>query len=478
LLGALIAILTFIHTPAHSEEKGITPTRLEAAVKSLAAMPGMESATLGVAVLPLEGGDVLFDYNGRKSLVPASAVKVITTGAALTYLGPDYRFKTTLQTDSDGNVFIKGSGDPTFARYSTEEIFDTFTAQLKAAGIDKIKGAVVGDATAFDSQLAPDTWQYYDMGNYFGAGASGLTFLKNSYRAYFNPGRSAGSPAKFLRTSPVIPGLKFSNEMRTGSSGSGDRGFIYAAPYTDHAFLRGTIPLGRPGFSIRGSMPDPALTCSQFFAAHLEKAGIQSAQPATTMRLLELADQTPKADRINLHTHESAPLSEIAHSTNHLSINLYAEALLKAVAYKRRGVGSTKRGTEELTNFVGSLGIKTTGLHIADGSGLSRLNGVTPRQFVYLLKGIQKGEQGDEFLRTLPVAGKSGTLKYIGGGTAAAGRIRAKSGTLERIKCYVGYADSTSGERYAFAIMVNNFTGSYYPIKSGIERIMAAIATL
>ncbi len=116
-------------------------------------------------------------------------------------------------------------------------------------------------------------------------------------------------------------------------------------------------------------------------------------------------------------------------------------------------------------------------MHIADGSGLSRLNGVTPRQFAYFLKSIHNGEHGESFLRTLPVAGESGTLKYIAGGTPAAGRIHAKSGTLERTKCYVGYADARSGKRYAFAIMVNNFTGDYYPIRKGIERIMTALVS-
>ena len=463
---------------SQSAEKTRNTSRLQSAVDSFIALPGMESATLGIAVLPVEEGQVLFDHNGRKSFVPASAMKVITTGAALTYLGPDHRFKTTLQTDTDGNVFVKGSGDPTLAQYSTDKLFNTFSAKLKEAGIEEIDGAVIADATAFETQLAPDTWQYYDIGNYFGAGASGLTFLQNSYRAYFNPGRSAGSPAKFLRTSPAIPGLKFTNEMRTGKSGSGDRGFIYATPYTEHAFLRGTIPLGKPGFSIKGSMPDPPLTFARFFSTHLESTGISCVHPATTMRILALEDQNPTAERTDIYHHESAPLSEIALSTNHLSINLHAEALVKAIAHKRRGVGSTKAGAEEMEKFVASMGIRTNGLHIADGSGLSRLNGATPRQFVYILKGIHNSEHGDVFFRSLPIAGKTGTLKYIGSGTAASGRIHAKSGTLERIKCYVGFADSTSGKRYTFAIMVNNFTGSYYPIKKAIERTMGAIATL
>ena len=477
-LRRLLAVLAIAVMPVGHAKEPDHASAVRAATEQLANATGMKSGILGVAVLPVKGGAIAYDHMGATSLVPASAMKAITTGAALHYLGPGYRFTTTLQSDTGGNLFIKGSGDPTFAEYSTGAIFDEFTAKLKEAGTTEIGGAVIGDATAFGTQLSPDTWQYYDIGNYFGAGASGLSLLRNSYRIYFAPGKSVGSPAKFLRCAPAIPGLKFTNEMRTGSASSGDRGFVYATPYTQHAFLRGTIPMGRSSFSIKGSMPDPALTCAQFFSAHLEENGIRTARPATTMRRLALEKKAPSAGRTDIFTHRSAPLSKIVQSTNFYSINLHAEALLNAIGQKTSGRGTSKLGAAANLRLVKSLGINTTGLHIADGSGLSRLNGVTPRQLTYILKAFHNGEHGTIYLASLPVAGKSGTLKYITGGTPAAGRIRAKSGTLERVKCYVGFADARSGKRYAFAIMVNNFTGDYYSIKKGIERIMTAIVGL
>ena len=382
----------------------------------------MTSGTLGVAILPVEEGAVLYDHDGGKSLVPASAMKLITTGSALHYLGPDYQFPTTLQTDAEGNVFLKGSGDPSFAEYSSEKLFDVFTAKLKEAGIKEITGSVIGDASAYGTQLVPDTWQYYDIGNYFGAGAAALNFRRNTYRAYFQPGSSTGAPAKFLRCNPEIPSLEFTNEMRTGSPNSGDRGFIYVMPYGEHAFLRGTIPKGRSGFSIKGSIPDPALTCAQFFNTHLEKHGLATSNPATTMRRLDMAKTPPKTERQDIYTHLSKPLSELIRSTNHFSINLHAESFLRAVALKETGRGDIKAGAATNLKLVGSFGVNTTGLYIADGSGLSRLNGVTPRQFVYILKGFHNGEHGKTFVKSLPIAGKSGTMKYIAGGTPAAGR--------------------------------------------------------
>ena len=242
--------------------------------------------------------------------------------------------------------------------------------------------------------------------------------------------------------------------------------------------MRGTVPLGNPSFSIKGSIPDPPLTCAQFFTIHLEKNGIRAANPATSMRLLALEDKTPPAARTDIYTHQSAPLSKIVQSTNFHSINLHAEALLKAIDLKKSGRGTTKGGAAAILALVRSFGINLTGLHIADGSGLSRLNGATPRQLAYILKSFHNGPHREIYSASLPVAGETGTLKYITGGTPAAGRIRAKSGTLERVKCYAGYADARSGQRYAFAIMVNNFTGDYDPIKQGIETIMTAIVGL
>jgi len=479
LLAVAILYCGLTSTPVtNAAEPAAGSEALQAAVEALASSPSMRSGILGVAVLPLDGGEIIYDHEGARSLVPASAMKVITTASAIYRLGSDFRFATALQVDADGNVIIKGSGDPSFAEYASDDIFATFTAKLKAAGIEKVEGAVIGDASAFGTQLIPDTWQYYDMGNYFGAGASGLSFRRNSYRAYFAPGKRAGEVARFLGTSPQIPGLQFTNEMRTGTARSGDRGFIYVVPYGEHAFLRGTIPAGSSRFSIRGSMPDPALTCAQFFHDYLTENGMAVARPATTLRRLVAADSAPSSERRELHVHLSEPVRKLALDTNHRSINLHAECLLRAVALKETGTGTIGAGIDASRRLFASFGIDTTGLHIADGSGLSRLNGVTPRQFAYLLKSIHNGEHSETFLRTLPVSGQSGTLKYISGGTPAAGRIRAKSGTLERIKCYVGYADSQSGKRYAFAIMANNFAGDYYPVRKGIERIMSALVRL
>ncbi len=132
--------------------------------------------------------------------------------------------------------------------------------------------------SAFGTQLIPDTWQYYDMGNYFGAGASGLSFRRNSYRAYFAPGKRAGERGPLPPHQPAHPRAGISpTKCSPALTRSGDRGFIYAVPYGDHAFLRGTIPAGRSSFSIRGSMPDPALTCAQFFRDYLAEHGMRGA---------------------------------------------------------------------------------------------------------------------------------------------------------------------------------------------------------
>ncbi len=151
---------------------------------------------------------------------------------------------------------------------------------MKQAGISKIEGNIVGDASIFDSQLIPDTWIWEDMGNYYGSGACGLNINENFYKLYFKP-NAVGKLATVLRTEPEIPEITFSNEMETGSASSGDQGYIFGAPFTYNRTLRGSIPAGRSEFAIKGALPNPPLQCASWLKNALEKVGISSLDAKT-----------------------------------------------------------------------------------------------------------------------------------------------------------------------------------------------------
>ena len=430
-----------------------------------------ETSTVGVALLSLsEGSEVVVDYHGKQGFIPASTTKVLTAATALDFLGPDFVFETVLEQASD-DVIIKGGGDPTLAEYGSDELFATWLSALKEAGVTAIKGRVIGDASIFEVQQRPGSWAWSDLGNYYASGACGLNFYQNTYQAFFQPG-AVGAKARFLRTEPILPGVEFYNEMLTGSSESGDLGYVYAAAYGDVAFLRGSIPAGR-AFSIKGALPDPALLCAQLFERYLKKQGVEVGNKASTIRKMRATGKLVASERHALHTHKSKPLREILIRMNHKSVNLLAESILKRV-----GGGSTEGGVNTVEALFRKHQISTIGFAMNDGSGLSRSNLVSPRQMVHFLKSADSGDHAEVFRRSLPVAGQSGTLKSVARGTAAAGRVRGKSGTIARVKCYVGYVDARSGKKFAFAIMVNNYAGKYATVKPGIERVMARMAEL
>lgn len=473
------AIFIALLCTAHAE----TPAGLlavKSAAEKLGQRPGMDSARVGVALLRLgENSDVVIDVDGKKGFIPASTTKLLTSVVALDTLGPDFTFATTLGHTGtitngtlSGDLVIQGSGDPTLAEYGWDDLFEKWTAIVKAASITKVEGRVIGDSSFFGGQPRSGTWTWKDIGNYYASGAQGLNFFNNTFRIRFLPGK-VGAPAKLLGTNPELPGVTLHNEMRTGSTGSGDQGYVYAAPYSNIVHLRGSIPSGST-FTIKGALPEPALTCAQLFHQRLTKEGVTITQEANTVR----SQGKPKPPINTLTTETSAPISNLLQRMNHKSVNLFAETILNRTGKSRGGTGSTASGVAAVDAYFKKHGIITRGFVMNDGSGLSPLNTITPRQLVYFLKAANSDKYVDILRRSLPIAGRTGTLKSVARGTAAAGRVRAKSGTLSRTKCYAGYVDASSGQRYAFAIMVNGYSRKYSDVKPGIEAIMARMAEL
>lgn len=456
-----------------------------AKVEEIAGETGLRTALVGFCLVDLEAApDTAVGYRMDASLVPASTMKVFTTATANELLGPDHRFTTELQTTGTlgedgilaGDVVIRGGGDPTLAATDLSATYAKWKAALLGAGVKGVEGSVVGDASVFGTALTPDTWQWNDMGNYYGAGACGLTVHQNLFRATFRT-PSAGAKAPLAGTDPKLPGYEFYNEMRVGAAGSGDHGYIYGDPYGKLVTFRGTVPAGSGSFTIKGALPDPALFCARTFSDYLNGNGLPVAGEPTTDRLLGMAGKEIGA-RQKVFEQASEPLSGILVTTNHKSDNLRAECLHRAIGVKAKGQGTTVAAAEAVRAHWAGKGIDMTGFFMGDGCGLSRANTVTARQMVLMLREASKGERFATFRDSLPVAGRSGTLKSIGGGSAAEGRVRAKSGTMDRIRNYAGYIDTRSGKRYAFALFVTNYTGDLASVKAKIVRVWSTMAGL
>jgi len=398
----------------------------------------LDHATVGIYAVDTTTKETLADQNSDLSVIPASCMKVVTTGAALHILGEKTRFETHLEYNGTidakilkGNLYIRGGGDPCLGSdriegsLSWQKQIEAWASAVQALGIQTIEGTVIGDATKWEKALAVPSWSWEDLGNYYGAGACALSFHENAYSLFFKPDPIVGENATLLRTEPPLPLLAFQNEVKTGPEGSGDGACIYGSEFSSTQFLRGTIPAAVSEFAIKGAIPDPASYCADLLTEALRARGISVCEKPIKS----------ETKRIVFHTTKSPTIGEIVHWANQKSINLYAEHLLKKMGEVLYQEGSTAAGIKAVTHFWRSQGIDLDGFNMVDGSGLSRKNLVTAKQLVQMLIRMKTSDSFPIFLQSLPQQPSS---------------IRAKPGSMSLIKGYVGYAEGT-----AFAIVVN-----------------------
>ncbi|MEM9023274.1 MAG: D-alanyl-D-alanine carboxypeptidase/D-alanyl-D-alanine-endopeptidase [Bacteroidota bacterium] len=486
LIGALAAGVLGI-TVGMAQEPSAP---IHSALKKVLAAPDMAHASLGVYAVMVDNDSVIIAHEADRSLVPASTMKIVTTAAALEILGDSMRFRTDVEYSGrlDGNrvlqghIYIRGGGDPTLgSRFFEQDYREPIAAiedwadSIASLGFDSINGAVIGDAQLYDFEMVPSTWIWGDMGNYYGAGTSGLTVNDNSSKLVFATGPVSGRPSKLLRTHPHVPGMTVENHVR-GTDVDHDDAYVYGAPYNFERYATGEIPKGRSAFEVKASIPDPALLTAQLLEAALRERGIGLSAPATTVRREKLARTYWAPERARITTTFSPPLREIVYWVNMKSVNLFAEHLQVAAGLKLEGVGSSAVGSAAIEAFWQRKGIGKRGLYVNDGSGLSRFNGITPRQMTDMLVYMTGSDHFEAFEASLPVSGRSGTLKGIGKGTPAENNLRAKSGTMTRVKSYAGYVHSRSGKRIAFSMILNNCDCSSYRALIKLQRLMVALA--
>lgn len=428
-------------------------------IKRLASAPGAANASWSLSVKAVSGKRIA-EHNPALNLVPASIMKVMVTAAALEKFGPGQTFTTSLFLEGElsrgvlnGNIRIVGGGDPSLGSELIKnarpfrEVLADWAGAVRKAGIKSVKGAVIGDGSAFDS-VQPGSWAWEDIGNYYAAQPSALIANDGYYRLFFRPSEKVGEKAEVLRTEPEVKGLKFENYMRTGPEGSGDNGYIYAFPGQSRAVLRGTIPQGKPEFSIKGALPDPALFVAQSFSSVLSASGV----PVSGT---EIAFRAPPPRKLVAET-ISRPLREVVRVTNKRSFNLYAEMLLRHL-----GGGSPSAGAEAVRDFISKSGADVSELKLADGCGLSRGNRVKAENFTDLLRALHDRKYFRDFYDSLVFPGDpdaSGHARRIGVGTPLEKNLRLKSGSLNGVRAYTGYLRTKKGRELAFTSIVNNYS--------------------
>lgn len=465
-------------------------SRLNAEIEKLKADEALKHAVWSICVMPVKKDTILAEYNSNISLIPASTLKIVTTGAALSMFGSDFRFETKLQYDGKldlttgilkGNIYIVGGGDPTLESQFFKDpkdslsVTDKWAVILKNKGVKSVEGAIIANASIFDENIIPPQWIWADIGNYFGAGACGLSYHDNKYTLLLKSGET-GSAAVITKSVPDIKGLQVVNTVTAG--GEDDNAYIYGAPYSYYRKIQGTIPANKTDYEVAGSMPDPALFCAQALEESLKSIGISTTLPPTTIRILNETYKPAGTTKYTLFTTFSPPLSEIVYWTNLKSNNLFAEHLLKYISYKKNGLGKENDGTDIITEFWKNKGADVSGFFMNDGCGLSRSNVITTKTEAQVLRLMSEDKSFDTFLNSLPVAGISGSLVDLCTGTGAQNNLCAKSGYILRARGYAGYAKNKKNEMLCFSLLANNYECTAAEMKKKLERLLIAIAEM
>ncbi len=461
--------------------------RLEAALLDFENDPALEFASISFTAIDMDKNEIIASRNPKLSLATASTMKAITTGTTLALLGPNFKFETRLEYDGDlvngvlkGNLYLYGMGDPSLGSpymdgvVPLDQLANSFVRAVKAAGIKRIEGAVVGDGSYYEVASVIPTWQWMDMGNHYGAGVTGLNLHDNLYFLSFhqNP-RLDGRPSiKDVR--PELPKVKFYNELTSAAKNTGDNAYIYAAPYAEEVWVRGTIPLGNGTFRIKGAVLDPELFAAHWLRTALVEAGVSVSRQAQTQRLFK-----GSTHRKCIHHHYSPPLKDMLRHTNEMSRNMYCESYLKTLGLKFKKEASTEAGISVLLDFWKKRGIDTRGFFIKDGSGLSARNGVNSLTMAQIMRKMYVDKNSfPDYYDLLAVAGKTGTFKYLGRRTSLENNLHGKGGSMTRIRSYTGYIKTRGGRNVAFAIIVNNYDCSGYAIRKKLEKVLLGIAEL
>ncbi len=452
-------------------------------------------ARWSVLVVSLDTGDTLFAHAPDSLLAPASNLKLLTTAAALERLGPDFRFRTYLLADGPvrngvlhGNLILYGTGDPGIAdRFynSKTEVFEELVDQLAARGIKTVTGSLIADASYLPGPLRPPGWNPRDLNNYFTAPVSALSFNENVVSFRVEAGQRAGVPPE-VQTIPEHSGLDIENDALTVRGRAVPRLTIVRQQPSDPVRIEGRIREGSRDVWRQMTVPDPAAFTLSVFRSVLDARGIEIRgtdslveHPGASMvsgRKIFAPAVRPNAPHIRiLATHVSPPLLQYLEEINRHSNNFFAESVFRTLGRVTLGNGSPAASAHAVSSALHAMGVRTDRVVQLDGCGLSAGNRVSASTLVSILTHMARSPLWSDFWATLPEAGRPGGLSRMYH-TAAAGNLRAKTGTLEHVSALSGMVRSADGERLVFSMIVNG-TPSTRTAKWVENRVGARLAS-
>lgn len=446
----------------------------------------LKGAVVGVCAMEIadqagnDGNKTIVSYNASTRMVPASNMKLVTTGAALWAFGPEYRFTTgigysgSIGSDGtlDGDVYIIGGGDPTIGAadttaYKADALFWKWKTLLSGAGIKRINGNIIGDGSAWEGGLEHPGWEYADTWTYYGTGSSALSFYENTIDLQVSAGAEPGAPVNMLQAYPETPWLQIENQAVTGPAGTGNSLYMKTSAGSKNAVLTGTYAIDRRPKKEQASNKYGALTCAHEFWKNLKATGWE----VTGTYMEKTPDQVGCDGFVTIGGTQSPTLAEICRKTNFDSDNFYAESIFRAMGEAATGIAVYDSClvaiNEVLDDIVPGA---SNGIIQKDGSGLSRANSVSPE---WMASYLARMSGNKAFLESLPRPGE-GTLSALK--NLSPWKFRIKSGSMGGTLCYSGYVlDEDGNPRISFAIFTGNAAARTSAVRPVLESLIQLI---
>ena len=450
--------------------------------------PLFARATFGVRVESIADGRVLYTRNSEKLVVPASNMKLLTMAAAAEKLGWDFTFETRLDAAGriadgtlTGDLIVVGGGDPSIdsQNFGPSPVFDAWADALRAAGIRRVEGRLIGDDNLFDDSTLGPGWAWDYLGDGYAAGSSGLNYNENVAIIRIWPGDTAGAPAR-IELSPAGHGLTLVPKVTTTAAGGTASLSHFRNPGSEVLEVSGTIPLGRAVVVRTAAVENPTQFFVSAFKASLEAQGIFVRGGAWDIDALPAAavPVSSGADRRVIATRKSLPLSSLGAYFLKESQNFYGETILKTLGQRFGRGGGTVAGRRVVADTLTTWGIPADSYVMYDGSGLSRYNYVSADAIVSILKHVWNDERlRGPFLAALPVGAQDGTLELRMRNSVLAGRVQAKTGTISNVRSLSGFLITESGERLVFSMIANHFTATSAQVDAVVEKALVYLAT-
>jgi D-alanyl-D-alanine carboxypeptidase/D-alanyl-D-alanine-endopeptidase (penicillin-binding protein 4) len=475
---------------ARSPKRAAAAARFAGRAETLLAASPARKGDWGLLIVDAETGETLFERNADGYFVPASNMKLFTTALALAKLGPDYKFHTTLETRGtlspegtlSGDVLLVGRGDPNLSNrrfpFEQREEFDgppekvliELAEALAARGVKEISGDVIGDDSYFPRERYPNGWEIDDMVWEYGAAISSIVVDDNTVALTLTPGEKMGDPV-LASVSPLTPDFALENDVSTSAPGVKSDLTLTREPGANLVVVRGTLPAKGTPRKLVLAIEEPALHAASLLRGLLSERGVKV---DGKIRAVHVAD-TDGAPRTILAEHVSVPLGDSVKLINKISQNLHTEMLLRTVARQNGLWSSAEEMLKTPQDFYAAAGIAPDDVMQTDGSGLSRHDLVTPRAIVTLLEYAEGQTWFAPYYRSLPVAGVDGSLQDRMKATVAAGRIHAKTGSVEHVRTLSGFAETPSGRRLIFSFLGNNQGGNNHEAADALNGLCVAM---